>query len=131
MVGATILLYDIYGNNVASATTDENGSVSFHGLPGSRYSVQAIYPECPSFPPSVAPSITSSPTPRPTRTGITGQVNDPCVAGDVPLAGVTVRLVDVRGDTIQSTTTDSNGVYVFASQPPGTRYGISIDYPDC
>lgn len=40
--------------------------------------------------------------------------------GDSPLSGVTIELKDTNGDTVDTTTTDSNGDYSFEYVTPGT-----------
>jgi len=132
LAGATVLLYNTRGEYVATATTDENGVVVFHDLPGGRYSAKlANDPICPTSEPSIAPSISSLPTQSPVIPGPSAQVFDPCVGGNTPLVGATVRLVDIYQVTIQTVTTDQNGWYVFDTTPPGARFRIVVDYPQC
>jgi len=128
---------------VTNSTTDEHGVVEFIGLPGSRYSVQVIVHECPSAEPSLAPSSTSLPSSIPTSTNfpstpptrkggaLIGQETDPCVGGDAPLVGAIVKLIGVRNVVIDQTVTDDEGYYVFEVPPPGMRYTLEVDYPDC
>ena len=47
----------------------------------------------------------------------------------IPLSGVTVNLVDVLGDTIQSTKTEFDGYYIF-TKIDSDRYKIEIDKKD-
>ena len=49
-------------------------------------------------------------------------------AGEQPIAGVTVWLLDAAGNRITSTTTDANGRYLFSNLQPGT-YGIEEVQP--
>jgi len=131
---------------VTQSVTDENGVVEFSGLPGGRYSVQVVYDEClspePSYSPSGLPSgdSTALPSSIPTTAslpsnppseepGLRNQVTDPCVGG--PLIGATVRLIGTRNTVVDQATTDSEGYYTFTIPPPGMRYTIQIDYPEC
>ena len=43
-------------------------------------------------------------------------------SGEKPIAGVKVELLDSQGNVITSTTTDSNGYYLFPDLPAGTYY---------
>ncbi len=49
-------------------------------------------------------------------------------AGEVGLAGVTVRLLDGAGQTIDQTTTDASGYYRFTGLKPGV-YSVVVDVP--
>lgn len=131
LIGATVLLFNRRGGYVTNSTTDENGVVEFTGLPGTRYSVEVIYHECTSQP-SLAPSYTSLPSSKPTVTNWGGPEFDPCSAeDDVPLVGARVTLYDARGKYMENTTTGSDGYYTFTGEPPGARYSIVVDYPEC
>lgn len=121
LVGAAVQLLDTFGVFVSNATTDNNGEVTFYGLPRGRYSVQAIYPPCPTYKPTASPSITPF---------IIDQVSCPCNGENLPLAGVPVSLVGAFGQTSETTTSDSEGYYSFQSQPPGSRYSIVVDCPE-
>ena len=52
-------------------------------------------------------------------------VRDP---SDIGIAGVTIRLLDASGNVIRTTTTDSNGRYIFDDLRPGT-YGVEEVQP--
>jgi fimbrial isopeptide formation D2 family protein/uncharacterized repeat protein (TIGR01451 family) len=41
-------------------------------------------------------------------------------AGEPPIPGVTVQLIDANGTVVRTTTTDANGNYTFPNVPPGT-----------
>ena len=48
--------------------------------------------------------------------------------GDEPLTGVTVQLVNENGTVVATTTTDSNGTFVFPNFPPG-KYTVHEHTP--
>ncbi len=59
---------------------------------------------------------------------VTEDINDDD-SGDVPIAGVTVHLLDEEGSIIMTTTTDENGEYAFTNVSPG-NYTVVEEQPD-
>ena len=51
-------------------------------------------------------------------------------AGEPPVAGVTVELLDASGTVLQTTTTDTDGYYAFKDLTPGVDYQIRFVAPD-
>lgn len=66
LIGATVTLYNAFGNKVAQTVTDSDGYYTFFGLPMGRYSVSIGYPSCDSSEPSFRPSISFKPSSPPT-----------------------------------------------------------------
>ncbi|MGL5809675.1 MAG: SdrD B-like domain-containing protein [Nocardioides sp.] len=50
-------------------------------------------------------------------------------AGEAPIGGVSVRLLDANGDEVATTTTDALGYYYFESLEPGTDYTVVFAKP--
>jgi acetyltransferase-like isoleucine patch superfamily enzyme len=46
--------------------------------------------------------------------------------GEVPVAGVTVTLLDADGNVVGTTTTDEGGFYAFTGLTPNTTYGVQF-----
>src|SRR5205085_2018296 len=74
------------------------------------------------------------PTPPPPPAPLSGHVyfdaNCNCVldAGDQPIPGVTVRLLNAAGAVVGTTTTDVNGFYQFLNLPAG-QYRVEETQP--
>jgi protocatechuate 3,4-dioxygenase beta subunit len=155
--GVTVYLLDASGQRVRSATTDANGRYIFTDLaPNTSYGVEEIQPagvydgeeEV-----GTAGGIISAndkitgivPTPGQAAVNydfcelppasLRGKVyadsDGDCVfdAGERPLAGVTIYLLDPAGNRIASTTTDANGDYLFSGLAPGVAYGVEEQQP--
>jgi serine-aspartate repeat-containing protein C/D/E len=150
LAGVLIHLLDASGNLLASTVTDANGVYTFSGLAEGQYSVQKITPAgyfdedvhlgtsggtiadlndvtgialvggaaatgydfCEALPVAVAGFV---------KLEIYGDCET--TPSDPPLAGVSIELLDSRGQTIAVTTTDAAGQYVFGGLHPGT-YGV-------
>jgi RHS repeat-associated protein len=144
--GWTVQLRDTIGNLLASTQTGSAGGYSFAGLAPGTYSVQVVPPS--GWTPTVGPAgsvvvqagadtianfgafqnLTLSGTAFSDRTG-----DGLHSAGEPPLAGWTMQLYTVSGGQIsssplQTTTTDSLGLYSFTNLgplPAGTSYVIA------
>ncbi|MBK9462530.1 MAG: carboxypeptidase regulatory-like domain-containing protein [Sphingobacteriales bacterium] len=145
--GITVTLYDSNGDVIATTTTDDNGNYVFDNLPAGDYTVVVgSGPDGtnPSTPTSVDVTLTPGQdittvdfgfTPIPTGSigdfvwnDLDGDgVQDPSETG---LPGVTITLYDSNGDVIATTTTDSNGNYVFEGLPAGDYTVVVGSGPD-
>ncbi len=142
--GVTITLKDSGGNTVATTTSDSStGAWSFANLVPGQYSVVESQPAthndgkdtagnlsatAVSDTISVTLSAGSSSTGNlfgerpipPTIGSISGRVEDDedasstTSAGDLPIAGVLITLVDAGGNTVATTTTDASGAWSFS-----------------
>jgi protocatechuate 3,4-dioxygenase beta subunit len=158
IVGVTLQLLDADGNPTGvTVTTGANGYYRFEGLePGKAYGVAELQPS--GYLDGLDAAGTAGGTAhnpgdsitdialaagqngknynfgelRPSSIG--GRVvfdsdnNGRIDAGEKPIAGVTVWLLDASGNRIASTTTDANGRYVFNNLLPGT-YGVEEIQP--
>jgi large repetitive protein len=150
IAGVTVELRDSANTVVASTTTDAAGFYSFTNLKAGTYTVVESQPEgftdgkeapgtgTTSTPSNDRISVTvpaggSSVTnnfaevpPAIAPVSISGSVyvdsdrNGTKSAGDLPLGGQTVRLLDSNGNEVATTLTDSNGAYTFADLVAGT-----------
>jgi len=94
---------------------------SISASPSSSPSAVPSSSSAPSISGSSSPSVSASPT-NPFLGSIAGNVKediDNNDTGDVDLEGVTITLADVNGAPIATTTTDSDGNYVFYDLPAG------------
>lgn len=155
IAGVVITLLDANGNVVATTTTDANGNYRFEGLRPGQYSIRQTQPSgylqggqragsgggddsvqdliraidigagarlveynfCEINPGSIAGTIFVDD-------------DEDCVfdAGELPIAGVTVTLLDESGTVIATTVTDANGNYLFEGLAPG-RYTVRESQP--
>ncbi|KAI2514321.1 protein of unknown function DUF11 [Fragilaria crotonensis] len=149
--GTPITLKDSDGNVVLTTVTDSNGKYVFEDLEPGDYSI--IESNLPEFPGDLSDydTIPDGDTPDSNKTtdnviGVTikpGEkdlgnnfvdTNNGSVSGTVtdddgkPLTGVPVQLLNPDGSVIASSTTDSNGVYIFTDVEPGT-YSVKESNP--
>jgi len=154
----TVRLYNDGGAEIASTTTDANGNYLFDDLTPGRYSVGFdLPPDFYRSPKDTSPNgVDSDADPATGRTVETMLISnetdlswdagyyklatlgdrvwydvdadgeqDP---GETGLRNVTVRLYDAGGSEVASTTTDSNGDYLFENLVPG-NYSVGFDAP--
>ncbi|NUQ62986.1 MAG: carboxypeptidase regulatory-like domain-containing protein [Pirellulales bacterium] len=153
--GATVHLLDAQGNRVRSTVTDADGKYEFINLAPGTYGVEEIQPtgyydgrdHVGSAGGSLlAPdSITSITLVSGTNavnydfleilpSSISGRViadangNGLIDAGEAPIPGATVHLLDAQGNRVRSTVTDADGKYAFTNLAPGT-YGVEEIQP--
>ncbi|MBL6076709.1 carboxypeptidase regulatory-like domain-containing protein [Belnapia sp. T18] len=157
-VGVT-LVNDLTGQTTTTAT-GADGSYSFAGLPPGTYHEEFTRPAGWVFTPSGAGTAATDSDPNPAtgiaaafsitsgQSDVTRDVglyrpitigdtvftdmnaNGVQDAGDRPLAGVTVRLLDANGNPIsgQTAVTDGSGHYQFGGLAPG-QYGVQFTRP--
>ena len=138
--GVTITLLDSNGDVVGVTVTDDTGSYSFADLPAGDYSIVQTQPSGfgSTTPSTIAVTLTV--------VGITdadfgedlGSIGDTVWAdtdgdgvqggNELGVSGVVVNLLDADGNTIETTTTDADGIYLFDRLPVGT-YLIEIEPP--
>ncbi len=156
LAGVTVRLLDASGATLATTTTDANGEYCFDGLAPGTY---GVYEEQPDGYYDGAESVGSEGgtlAPPDSITQITllggtdaidydfGELLPSSISGHVYadsnsnawlddgeelLAGVTVHLLDASGNVLATTTTDSNGEYLFDGLAPGT-YGVEEEQPE-
>jgi hypothetical protein len=141
--GVTVTLEDGTGTEVATATTDANGSYSFTGVVPGTY--QVVFGALPDGQTYVTPAGGNSGTFAVTAEETTAEdatvtpVVPGTVAGTVtttgtspqPVAGVTVTLEDPSGTAVSGVapvTTGANGQYSFPDVPPGS-YEVGFSAP--
>ncbi|HZZ73143.1 MAG TPA: SdrD B-like domain-containing protein [Pirellulales bacterium] len=150
LANVSMQLLDTNNNVIATTTTDANGNYTFSNLAPGVYHVREIQPAgyldeadmvgtaggtlldvnnigqialtsglnaqhydfCEVEPVSLAGKVWADP-------------EGDCVYGpnDIPLANVTIQLLDSQGNVIRTTLTDANGNYKFDNLAPGT-YGV-------
>jgi uncharacterized surface anchored protein len=150
LAGVPIKLMDSTGTVVVATTlTDTSGNYIFVGLvPGSYFVVETNLPVAPLDVSdsdggnlnTIAVSI-GGPKPlisndnnfvdEPTRTisGVVLEDTNNDDIGNTPIPGVTVALIDSAGTIIATTTTNSNGVFVFAGVVPGKYTVVETNVP--
>jgi hypothetical protein len=123
--GLTGVLVSLSGAEASTAVTDSTGNFSFDELPaGQDYQVSATKQHY-SFAPQ---SFTFNDLNGNAQTNFSATLNRHAVRGNVtyaggaPAAGVTMTLSGAQSAT---TTTDSNGSYVFANLPAGASYTVT------
>jgi uncharacterized surface anchored protein len=145
LAGVTVQLLDANNNILQTTTTNAQGAYQFTNLkPGEVYGVAEILPagymnndtEAGSAGGTVAANLLSI-TQVALGDGVNATGYDFCdvrpatISGDVadclantPLSGVTVQLLDVNGNVLQTTTTNESGDYQFTNLKPGVTYGV-------
>ncbi len=151
----TVQLRDAGGSLLDTTTTDAQGRYSFDGLRPGVYGVEELQPDGyfdgvdlvgtkggTLLPPDsiidielvsgthaeeydfleILPSSIAG------RVLVDANGNDAIDAGEAPIAGVSVDLVDAWGATVKSTVTDSTGSYAFTGLAPGV-YGVEEMQP--
>lgn len=154
--GAPVTIMNNGVQTVVTAVTDSQGNYHFNNLEAGNYQIQEIQPanwtDGKDSVGSLGGQVTND---RFTRViiregdhavdydfgelrlgSISGYVNvdsdGNCIAdtpGDVPIAGVTMQLLDSNGNVIQSTTTNQDGFYRFTKLLPGS-YSVRQIQPD-
>ena len=139
--GATVFLYDANGNNIASATTNNDGFYSFGGLNAGDYTVCLATSSNPNVVITTASCFSVSLGQNenyvtadfgcylapPADDGSIGNFvffdangNGIFDAGDEPKVGATIYLYDENGNNIATATTNSQGNYDFTGLAAGT-----------
>lgn len=144
--GVVIRLLDSSGREVARTQTDSEGRYKFEGLPPGTYTVVEIQPEG-YFSGTAKPGSAGGVKESPDRIGnitlgsgevavdydfcekppaeISGYVyvdqnnNQRRDAGEAPIAGTRVELIDSSGNVVATATTDARGFYRFSFLPAG------------
>ena len=148
--GATVILRDANGTEIARTTTDANGAYLFPNVPNGNYRVEVAGPtgltlttNNQNLPVTLSPTNPSFPSANFGFRAIgtisdrvfldpdgNGQQNpnDPQEPG---LPGVTVVLRDANGTVIATTTTNENGDYSFTNLPvfPAQQYTVEVVDP--
>ena len=148
--GVTVELLSSTGAVLKTTTTNSSGNYQFTGLlPGVTYGVEQLLPagylnhETDA---GSAGGVVSADLDSITKVtlgdgvaataynfcdvlpaSISGNVGD-CQVG-IPLAGVTVELLNANGTVIKTTTTDTSGNYQFTGLMPGVVYGVEQVLP--
>ena len=147
--GTTVILFDAGGTQIAQTTTDANGFYKFTNLLAGNYSIHEIQPagwldgkDTVGTIGGVTVGTMENDKLKQIQLhagesgieynfgellpgSIAGRVwHDPdedCIydAGDTPLEGVTVQLLDAAGNVLRTTTTDAQGQYRFDDRAPG------------
>jgi len=141
----TINLYDSAGNLVATTTTDANGFYEFSGLSAGDYSVEVsdtnnvlaatTATQVPAAPLTIVCPDGADPctiiedaefgfAPTNTVGAITGSIcwdddDGTREAGEAPISGVQVNLLDANGNVVATAFTDADGNYRFDGLPRG------------
>jgi len=157
VAGVTVQLLNAAGNVVSTLTTGTNGDYLFTNLVPGTYSIRVVAPNGYAFTTqdaggndatdsdvnatgqSAQTALTSGEIDRSWDAGlvaklgtITGTVRediDNNNTGDVGIPGVTVVLVNSAGTTVATTTTDTNGYYVFTGVPAGNYTVVEQNNP--
>ncbi|MGH1506428.1 MAG: SdrD B-like domain-containing protein, partial [Acidimicrobiales bacterium] len=149
----TVELLDATGTVIATTTTDPAGAYAFTGLPDAGYTVRIDASTLPASmvqtadpdptldgrtPATITGSVdvtgldfgyrTPPPAPGTIASGVWLDENGDGVqdAGEPPIPGVRVELVDAAGIVIGSTTTAADGSLGFVNVPPGD-YTLRVD----
>jgi serine-aspartate repeat-containing protein C/D/E len=148
IAGVTVFLTDGNGATIATVTTDKNGKYLFSQVPAGRYSITVS-----GLPAGLAPTydVDGVNSPNTATIKLSAGENKQAVdfgygpafatvsgrvwndldrdgvqdAGESGLKGVKVTLLNARGTTIATTTTDANGRYQFAQVEAGT-YTVTV-----
>ncbi|HEX4444614.1 MAG TPA: IPT/TIG domain-containing protein [Galbitalea sp.] len=132
IAGASVVAYDLAGNEIERATTDAFGNYSLSGLQSGSYKLEFVPGDSPFGPrwwngaPSVSTAtviaLTAGESLAGTNITLTGASISGAVtgAGGVPLSGVRVYAVDAAGNGIAQTTTNSIGHYALTGVTPGS-----------
>ncbi|RMF03524.1 MAG: DUF11 domain-containing protein, partial [Bacteroidetes bacterium] len=158
IAGVTVNLLDGSGTQIATTTTAGDGSYLFGDLPSGSYIVEVLPATGYAFtvPNNVSDALDSDMDPVTGQSDlvtINGAQNvnhvdaglyQPISIGDYAwvdfdgdgyqdgdesgLAGVNVSLLDDNGNTVQTTTTDGSGAYLFTNVAPG-EYQLSFTAP--
>ena len=149
--GVTVELLNSTGTVLKTTTTNSSGNYQFTGLlPGVTYGVEQLLPagymnhetDAGSAGGTVSADVDSitqvSLADGAAATAynfcdvlpasISGNVGD-CQVG-IPLAGVTVELLNANGTVLKTTTTDTSGNYQFTGLMPGVVYGVEQVLPN-
>jgi len=157
--GVTIELYDIYGALLIATTTNPNGNYIFTDLPAGDYVVNEIQPTSfenvteGDTTPDTSDSTNAPDAPLDNQLSVTltpGEIDDGndfveellgSISGNVgedidnndtadqPIPGVTINLFNSSGQLLATTTTDSNGDYIFPELPAGDYVVEEIQPP--
>jgi protocatechuate 3,4-dioxygenase beta subunit len=156
IAGVTIHLLDQSGTVLGSTKTDTDGFYAFMNLPPGVYGVREVQPDGYYDGADHVGSVGGQLVPPDSIVGvrlisgteaenydfleilpstISGRViadangNQQYDAGETPIGGVTIHLLDQSGTVLGSTKTDTDGFYAFMNLPPGV-YGVREVQPD-
>ena len=148
IAGVVVVLKDVNGNVIDSATTGANGTYSFTGVPAGTYTVEQTnlptYNDVgdvdggdPNLITVTLPAGGSSPgndfvddrtASLGDRVWLDTNNNGQQDAGEASVADVTVNLLDGAGNVLDTQTTDANGEYLFTNLDAGT-YSVQFVKP--
>jgi protocatechuate 3,4-dioxygenase beta subunit len=155
LAGVTITLVDMNGNVVATTQTNANGQYEFTGLRPGEYSIRETQPagylqggqragsgggddsqqdiirsiDVTAGSQLVDYDFCEIPPASISGTVFVDQDEDNFYdAGETPIAGVTIELLNASGTVVASTTTDAQGNYTFGGLSPG-RYAVRETQP--
>lgn len=155
MQGVVMELRDAAGTRIATTTTDENGQYEFAGLAPGQYQIFELQPSD-AFDGDESPGTGLGHVISDDLLGVTllagetlvdynfceleggsigghvwhqPQPDDQFDAGDVPVPGVLVELIDSSGDVVGQAETNASGGYLFDSIAPGV-YSVREIQPE-
>ena len=156
IANVVIELMDADGNLISRTTTDANGDYCFDDLLAGEYMLVEVQPEDFIDGQESVGSLGGETKPDGfnvtleggdngvnydfgellpaqiagfVHTDNNGDCNFDASQGEAPLGGVTIELLDAKGNVIQTTTTDDRGFYQFTNLEPGT-YSLRQIQPD-
>jgi len=142
----TLTLPGSDGNTTQTTTTNSNGNYNFNNLPAGDYKVTvtppADFPQITTGNPQINVSLQAGQSVTSVDFGLrrpTGSIGDFVFndknndsvpnSGDIGLPNVKLTLKNANGQIVDTTTTDSNGNYLFTNVPLG-KYTVEVTQPN-